>query len=99
MSSNWAWKEADIIPQNPETHSAMLVPLVLGSDKTTVSVATGQNEYYPLYLSIGNVCNHVHRAHGSTVVVLRFLAIPKSKCNYLNIPVILILSGRQTSYQ
>ncbi|KAN0137167.1 hypothetical protein V8E53_005164 [Lactarius tabidus] len=78
MSSNWAWKEADIIPQNPETHSAMLVPLVLGSDKTTVSVATGQNEYYPLYLSIGNVCNHVHRAHGSTVVVLRFLAIPKS---------------------
>ncbi|KAF9496355.1 hypothetical protein BDN71DRAFT_1430308 [Pleurotus eryngii] len=26
-----------------------------GSDKTTVSVATGQVEYYPLYISIGNV--------------------------------------------
>jgi len=24
-------------------------------DKTTVSVATGQNEYWPIYLSIGNI--------------------------------------------
>ena len=79
MSGDWAWKEADIIAQNPETHGAMLVPLVLGSDKTTVSVATGQNEYYPLYLSIGNVRNNVRRAHRNAVVVLGFLAIPKSK--------------------
>jgi hypothetical protein len=99
MSGDWVWKEADIIAQNPETHGAMLVPLILGSDKTTVSVATGQNEYYPLYLSIGNVRNHVHRAHGSAVVVLGFLAIPKSKCNDLNIPVMLILSSGQTAYE
>ena len=31
----------------------MLVPIILGSDKTTVSVATGHNEYWPVYLSIG----------------------------------------------
>lgn len=37
----------------------MLVPVVLGSDKTTVSVATGQTEYYPLYASNGNVHNSV----------------------------------------
>jgi len=80
MSGEWAWKEANIISQDPETHGAMLAPLVLGSDKTTVSVATGQNEYYPLYLSIGNVCNNVRRAHRNAVVVLGFLAIPKSKC-------------------
>ncbi|KAF8256393.1 hypothetical protein EI94DRAFT_1648683, partial [Lactarius quietus] len=46
MSGDWAWKEADYIAQDPNTHGAMLVPLILGSDKTTVSVATGQNEYY-----------------------------------------------------
>ena len=80
MSGDWAWKEADIISQDPATHGAMLVPVVLGSDKTTVSVATGQNEYYPLYLSIGNVRNNVRRAHRNAVVVLGFLAIPKSKC-------------------
>lgn len=56
----------------------MLVPIILGSDKTTVSVATGNNEYYPLYLSIGNVHNNVRRAHRGAVAVIAFLAIPKS---------------------
>lgn len=53
------------------------MPVILGSDKTTVSVATGQNEYYPLYLSLGNVTNGVRRAHRNAVVVIGFLAIPK----------------------
>jgi Plavaka transposase len=35
----------------------------LGSDKTTVSVGTGNNEYWPLYMSIGNINNNVRRAH------------------------------------
>lgn len=55
----------------------MLVPIILGSDKTTVSVATGQHDYYPLYISIGNVHNNVRRAHRNAVVLLGFLAIPK----------------------
>ena len=55
------------------------MPIILGSDKTTVSVATGQNEYYPLYASIGNIHNTTHRAHRNGVVVVAFLAIPKSK--------------------
>ena len=56
----------------------MFVPLILGSDKTTVSVATGQNEYYPLYLSIGNVHNHTRREHRNALSLIAFLAIPKS---------------------
>lgn len=67
-----------MIAQDPETHGAMFAPVVLGSDKTTVSVATGQNEYYPLYLSLGNVQNHVRRAHRNAVALIGFLAIPKS---------------------
>ena len=58
----------------------MLVPIILWSDKTTVSVATGHNEYYPLYASIGSIHNNVHRAHRSAVALIAFLAIPKSKC-------------------
>lgn len=69
----------DIISADPETHGAMFVPIVLGSDKTTVSVATGQNEYYPLYASIGNVHNNVRRAHRDALSVIGFLAIPKSE--------------------
>ncbi len=56
----------------------MFVPVILGNDKMTVSVATGQNEFYPVYLSIGNVRNNVRRAHRNAVTVIAFLAIPKS---------------------
>jgi hypothetical protein len=67
------------IANDPETHGAMFVPFILGSDKTTVSVATGHNEYYPLYASIGNVQNQVRRAHRNAVSLLGFLAIPKGE--------------------
>jgi len=49
----------EIIAEDPDTHGAMFVPVVLGSDKTTVSVGTGHTEYYPLYISLGNVHNNV----------------------------------------
>ncbi|KAG1814794.1 hypothetical protein DFJ58DRAFT_850583 [Suillus subalutaceus] len=48
----------DVISEDPDTHGSMFVPVILGSDKTTVSVATGQNDYYPLYASIGNIQNN-----------------------------------------
>jgi hypothetical protein len=49
----------DIIAEDPETHGSVFCPIILGSDKTTVSVATGHNEYWPIYLSIGNIHNNV----------------------------------------
>jgi hypothetical protein len=49
----------DKIAEDPNTHGTMLVPIILGSDKTTVSIATGHNEYYPLYASIGSIHNNV----------------------------------------
>lgn len=57
----------------------MFVPIILGSDKTTVSVATGNNEYWPVYMSIGNIHNSVRREHRNGTVLLGFLAIPKSE--------------------
>ena len=57
----------------------MFVPAIAGSDGTVVSVATGQNEYHPLYLSVGNVHNQVRRARRGALVLIRFLAIPKSR--------------------
>jgi len=55
-----------------------MVPLLLGSDKTLASNATGQNEFHPLYFSPGNVKNSVRRAHCDALVPIGFLAIPKS---------------------
>jgi hypothetical protein len=84
MSGDWAWEEADDIAKDPATHGAMLVPIILGSDKTTVSVATGNNEYYPLYLSIGSVHNNIRRAHRGAVMLIGFLAIPKTDRSHAN---------------
>ena len=53
----------DKIAKDPTMHGLMFVPIILGSNKMTVSVATGQNEYYLLYMSIGNVHNGVCQAH------------------------------------
>ncbi|KAI6102381.1 hypothetical protein EDD16DRAFT_1696647 [Pisolithus croceorrhizus] len=39
MTGNWAWNQCD-----PDNHGAMFVPIILGSGKTTVSVATGNND-------------------------------------------------------
>ena len=68
------------ISKDPATHGALFMPIILGSDKTTVSVATGQNNYYPIYISTGNVHNTVHRAHHNAVSLLGFLSIAKGKC-------------------
>ena len=68
-----------MIAEDPETHGSVFCPIILGSDKTVVSVATGSNEYWPVYLSIGNLHNSVRRAHCNGVVLLGFLDVPKGK--------------------
>ncbi|OJA15179.1 hypothetical protein AZE42_13466 [Rhizopogon vesiculosus] len=82
MSGDWAWQQADIIASDPSNLGSTFVPVILGSDKTTVSVGTGNNEYYPLYASIGNVRNNVRRAHRDAVCIIGFLAIPKTIKQY-----------------
>ena len=76
----------DIISKDPETHGSMFVPVILGSNKTTISVTMGHSEYWPLYASIGNIRNNVWHAHGSGLVLVAFLAILKSKPSNLIYP-------------
>ena len=93
MSGDLAWNQAvriyflwyqsanktqNIIAKDPETHGSMFVPIILGSNKTTVFVATGHVEYWPLYGSIGNIHNNIWHAHGAGLVLISFLSIAKS---------------------
>ncbi|KAL6298938.1 hypothetical protein BKA93DRAFT_753777 [Sparassis latifolia] len=81
MSGNYSWRHStQIFEEDPSTEGAMYVPIILGSDKTTVSVATGNVEYHPLYMSIGNIHSSVRRAHHNGVVPIGFLAILKCWC-------------------
>ena len=45
-----------------------LLPSLSAAIRPQVSVATGQNEYWLLYASIGNIHNNVRQAHGSGLV-------------------------------
>jgi hypothetical protein len=67
-----------IFQDDNTTEGVLYCPIILGADKTTVSVATGHIEYHPLYMSLGNIRNTVRRAHRNAVVPIGFLAIPKS---------------------
>ena len=73
------------IAEDPQTHGSFLVPIILGIDKTTVSVAMGDNEYWLVYLSIDNIQDNVHQAHCNGVVLLGLLAIAKGEFWKLNI--------------
>ncbi|KAJ3980770.1 hypothetical protein F5890DRAFT_1418942 [Lentinula detonsa] len=88
MSGNYAWRHAtQAYKESAHSESlkgTMLVPIILGADKTMVSVATGHVEYHPLYLSIGNVTNAARRAHKNAVIPVGFLAIPKADRKYDN---------------
>lgn len=67
----------DIIAEDPDTHGALFVPIILGSDKTTVSIGTGDTGYYPIYAAIGNTHNGLRRAHRDALVLVGFLSIAK----------------------
>lgn len=68
-----------IYAQDHSTAGALYCPIICGTDKTTVSVATGHVEYHPGYISIGNIHNNVRRAHRNGVLPFIFFPIPKSK--------------------
>ncbi|KAF8836924.1 hypothetical protein BDN67DRAFT_991964 [Paxillus ammoniavirescens] len=67
MDQTWE----DAIAEDPETHGSAFVPIILGSDKTTVLVAMSQNDYYPLYMSIGNFRRQLF--HSSLSMILQSL--------------------------
>ncbi|KAJ7744450.1 hypothetical protein DFH07DRAFT_869769 [Mycena maculata] len=78
FSGDWSWKQADIIAQDPTTHGTMFVPIVTGSDKPTVLVAMGHQEYHPVYAFPENITGVARRAHGNGVLPVAFLPIPKT---------------------
>ncbi|KAI9060958.1 hypothetical protein FKP32DRAFT_1613349 [Trametes sanguinea] len=84
LSGHWAWKQADLIAQDPATHGAMFTPVCIAADKTTASVATGNQEFHPVYAMSGNVTNEMRRSHRDAVVPIGFLPIPKAEAEYAN---------------
>jgi hypothetical protein len=74
----------------------MFVPVIVGSDKTTVSVGTGDNEFWPVYGSIGNIHNNIRRAHGTGLVLIGFLSIPKGNSFFISCSVAQLIFWQPT---
>ena len=68
----------DKITMDKSTDGAMFVLICSGSDKTTTTVGTGQQEYHPVYQSPGNLSNVARRSRGNALLPVAFLPIPKS---------------------
>jgi hypothetical protein len=58
-------------------HGTMFVGIITGSNKTIASVATGHQEFHPLYVGPGNVDNPTRQAHSARLMPCTFLPIPK----------------------
>ncbi|KAH9030207.1 hypothetical protein EDB85DRAFT_1866627, partial [Lactarius pseudohatsudake] len=83
MSGNWVFCE---VVNKKNTDGLMFVPIVAGSDKTTVSIATGGQEYHPLYASLGNITNTAWHGHRNGVMPIAFLPIPKTSKHWQKRP-------------
>lgn len=68
-----------IYKENPEANKgAMYCSIILGADKTMVSVSIGHVKYHPLYISLSNFHGSLQCTHHNTVILIGILAT--SKC-------------------
>ncbi|EAU80506.2 hypothetical protein CC1G_11861 [Coprinopsis cinerea okayama7 len=79
MSANWAWDQADVLSRNPKFKGAMFAPVIVGRGESAVSLdSASQNEFYPLYISLGNIQGVVRCSHHDPMSLIGLLAIPKA---------------------
>ncbi|KAJ7138132.1 hypothetical protein C8R44DRAFT_828463 [Mycena epipterygia] len=87
MSGDWAWKQADLIAVDADNHGRAFIPIIAGSDKTMVSVATGHQEYHLVYASPRILTCPARRAHRNGVLPIAFLVIPKTSKKHRTKPI------------
>ena len=68
-----------MIAEDAAMHGAFFVPVENGSDKTTVTMGTGHQEYHPEDTSLGPLTNVARHGHSNAVHPTAFLPIPKSR--------------------
>lgn len=60
---------------------ATIVPVILASDKTHLSMFSGDKQAWPVYLTIGNIAQDIHRKPSErAMVLLGYLPVTKLHC-------------------
>ncbi|KAG0699194.1 hypothetical protein DFH29DRAFT_983604 [Suillus ampliporus] len=61
MSGDWAWSQADMIANDTDPHGSTFVPIILRSDKTTVSsLKPGMTEFEVARFRDGHYCRIIY---------------------------------------
>ncbi|KAF8597824.1 hypothetical protein BDV93DRAFT_452224 [Ceratobasidium sp. AG-I] len=72
-TSDWWWTIQQLLPPG-----VTVIPVILASDKTCLTIIAGSKQAYPVYLTIGNIPSDLRRQESSrTTIVLAYLPVTK----------------------